>query len=190
MSCGIVQRLERWKGNSYMECNGYVLIYKPNHHMAFSNGCVYEHILKAEEKLGRKLIEGEVVHHIDSNRKNNDTDNLMIFDSAKSHAAYHRGIEAVKRGDVWHCEDNEKCKCPICGRKKFINAELCGDCHRRNQRKNIPSKEDLLNLLIKEEKTFVSVGNIYGVSDNAVRKWCVSYGIPKTSKEIKKLRTS
>ena len=158
--------------------------------MSFSNGCVYEHILKAEEKLGRKLVAGEVVHHIDRNRKNNDVDNLMIFDSAKSHAAYHGGIKAVKIGDVWHCEDNEKCKCPICGKKKFINSALCGECYRKSQRENMPEKDDLWNLLIERGKTFVAVGNIYGVSDNAVRKWCVSYGIPKTSREIKKLRVS
>ena len=166
------------------------MIYKPNHHMAFSNGCVYEHILKAEEKLERKLVPGEVVHHIDENRKNNDTDNLLVFDSAKSHALYHAGIKAVKYGDVWHCEDNdEKYKCPICGKKRFINAAMCRECYNKNQRKNIPSKDELLDLLIKKGKTFVAIGNAYGVSDNAVRKWCVSYGIPKTSKEIKKLRT-
>jgi uncharacterized protein YjcR len=30
------------------------------------------------------------------------------------------------------------------------------------------------------------IGEQYGVSDNAVRKWCKHYNIPSTKKEIKK----
>ena len=51
-----------------MLLNGYECVYMPNHHKAFDNGCVYEHILKAEEKLKRELKDEEVVHHIDFNK--------------------------------------------------------------------------------------------------------------------------
>lgn len=36
---------------------------------------------------------------------------------------------------------------------------------------------DELELLVKTY-SFVHIGKLYNVSDNAVRKWCVSYGIP------------
>lgn len=30
----------------------------------------------------------------------------------------------------------------------------------------------------KDLKSFVQVGNKYNVSDNAVRKWCITYELP------------
>ena len=32
-----------------MITNGYVLLYRPDHPRAMSNGCVYEHIVQAEK---------------------------------------------------------------------------------------------------------------------------------------------
>jgi len=43
----------------------------------------------AEQMLGRKLHPGEVVHHIDGDKRNNSPDNLMILDSQKEHARLH-----------------------------------------------------------------------------------------------------
>lgn len=73
-------------GNSYTK-------YKQNH----------LHRIVAEQKLGRKLIIGEIVHHIDGDKKNNSPGNLEVLTQskhAKLHAlAYHenrrnRGIES------------------------------------------------------------------------------------------------
>ena len=33
--------------------------------------------------------------------------------------------------------------------------------------------------------SFKDIGRNYGISDNAVRKWCKQYGIPHTKKELK-----
>lgn len=49
----------------------------------------HTHRVVAEKMLGRKLLKGEVVHHIDKNKRNNKPENLMIFKSQKDHAAWH-----------------------------------------------------------------------------------------------------
>lgn len=49
----------------------------------------HTHRIVAEQILGRKLLPGEVVHHIDGNKRNNLPTNLMIFDSQEKHAAWH-----------------------------------------------------------------------------------------------------
>ena len=50
---------------------------------------VHEHRLVAEEKLGRKLRMGEVVHHIDRNKRNNAPENLEVFKSQADHVKWH-----------------------------------------------------------------------------------------------------
>lgn len=49
----------------------------------------HTHRVVAEQKLGRKLIKGEVVHHIDENKRNNHPDNLIVFSSQSEHAKWH-----------------------------------------------------------------------------------------------------
>lgn len=56
----------------------YKQLYKPNHHRADITGMVPVHILVAEEALGRSLEKGEIVHHKDFDKLNNDVDNLLF----------------------------------------------------------------------------------------------------------------
>lgn len=47
------------------------------------------HRVVAEQMLGRKLLPGEVVHHLDGNKQNNDPENLYVFASQAEHAEWH-----------------------------------------------------------------------------------------------------
>lgn len=50
----------------------------------------HTHRIVAEQILGRPLKPGEVVHHIDRNKRNNNPDNLMVFASQADHAKWHK----------------------------------------------------------------------------------------------------
>jgi hypothetical protein len=49
----------------------------------------HEHRVVMEEKLGRRLLPGEIVHHKDENTRNNDPDNLELLPSQSDHAKVH-----------------------------------------------------------------------------------------------------
>lgn len=48
------------------------------------------HRVIAEKKLGRKLRNGEVVHHIDRDKKNNSMKNLWVYKNQAEHDEVHR----------------------------------------------------------------------------------------------------
>ncbi|MEI8142846.1 MAG: HNH endonuclease signature motif containing protein [Chitinophagia bacterium] len=50
----------------------------------------HTHRIVMEEMIGRKLLPGEVVHHIDEDKRNNNPSNLMLFASQAEHAAHHK----------------------------------------------------------------------------------------------------
>lgn len=70
--------------------------------------------------------------------------------------------------------------CVHCGEKcKRLNVQFCSSkCYREDEKKknNIPKVPEILTAF-KSFKNFVQVGKHFGVSDNAVRKWCENYGI-------------
>lgn len=75
-----------WRGGRYIEPKkGYVMIRKPEHPRARANGYVLEHILVAEEILGRPLKPEEEIHHINENRADNRPENLKVYENHKEH---------------------------------------------------------------------------------------------------------
>ena len=80
----------KWKGGRSVSSHGYVLIRLPEHPKANKHGYVYEHILVAENKIGRPLKKGEIVHHLDENKQNNGPSNIHISKSIAHHKFHHR----------------------------------------------------------------------------------------------------
>ncbi len=54
-----------------------------------TNG-THVHRLVAEQILGRKLLPGEVVHHINSDKRDNRPENIMVFKNQAEHARWHK----------------------------------------------------------------------------------------------------
>ena len=74
-------------------------------------------------------------------------------------------------------------RCERCGAEITHKAKLCVECASLASRKvDRPSRDELKNLI--REKPFTHIAKDYSVSDNAIRKWCDSYGLPSKKKEI------
>lgn len=88
-------------------------------------------------------------------------------------------VNDIKTHKIFYCKD--------CGCEITRKAERCESCSYKAARvvKDRPSKEELLQILIDEKGNFTKVGKQFGVTDNAVRKWCRTYEIPFRSSEYK-----
>lgn len=77
----------------------------------------------------------------------------------------------------------------IAERKFLIQQLVVKKCSNKikgfNNRKPRPSREELKQLIRTE--SFLSIGRIFNVSDNAIRKWCIAENLPKSKTEIKKI---
>lgn len=81
---------DSWKGGRTKQSSGYVYVKKPDHPRALRVGdYVLEHILVAEDYIGRYLREGEIIHHINGIKDDNRVCNLYIT-SPREHLKMHR----------------------------------------------------------------------------------------------------
>lgn len=71
-----------WKGGRRVE-DGYVLVYKPFHPHAKSNGYVREHTFVMCNILGRRLLPNEEVHHKNGDRADNRIENLELWSTSQ-----------------------------------------------------------------------------------------------------------
>lgn len=155
----------------YMHRSGYVMVYYPNHPHAWKgSGCVLLHRLAMENHLGRILDPSEVVHHKDDDRLNNDISNLEVMTPVR-HAKHHRPPKPHYVCDT--CEKEFQSK-----KKKHAKVYCSRDCYKVSCSKTKrPTKEELADLIWKHPTS--RLASHFGVSSNAVAKWCKKYGINK-----------
>jgi hypothetical protein len=80
----------RWKGGTYRRPDGYIYEYAPDHPAAGrAKGYVLQHRLVMEAKLGRPLLDTELVHHINEVKDDNRPENLEIYERP-AHIRHHK----------------------------------------------------------------------------------------------------
>lgn len=103
----------------------------------------------------------------------------------RCHREIHAGVTELPENCVRFNEDyadiiklrtKEFDQCPVCGEEKNKRQKFCSTtCSQQTQKKFDVSKEEL-EVLVKDH-TYRHIGEMFGVSDNAIKKRCKSLGI-------------
>lgn len=114
----------RWNGGVKTHAHGYRLIACPNHPYKDKQGYVREHRLVMEAVMGRFLVPGEEVHHLDGNKQNNDPKNLIYCATKQEHLMkYHKegGKKTwFKKGQISLNKNGKEIPCTICGEMIYV----------------------------------------------------------------------
>ncbi len=86
-----------WNGGKYVDVHGYVMKHIDIPRYETANGWESyrkEHTLIIENELNRNLIKGEIIHHVDGNRQNNELSNLWLSDNT-GHRNAHQSLQVI-----------------------------------------------------------------------------------------------
>ena len=82
----------------------------------------------------------------------------------------------------------KKFYCSECGKEISKGSTKCIACESKSRivplEKMLVSREQLKDLI--RNKSFAQIGRDFGVSDNAIRKWCEKFDLPRKKSEIAK----
>lgn len=92
------EKNKNWNGGRFIR-NGYIEVYAPDHPRRGTRNYMYEHIIIMENHLGRYLEPGEVVHHKDLCKTNNDIDNLLLMTHSEHMKLHHQINRERKKGN-------------------------------------------------------------------------------------------
>ena len=108
-----------------------------------------------------------------------------------------RSVRAINLGQSWWDENTKypirqffthnqqkHYYCSRCGKEINTNSRYCQDCGHIVQRKTDRPNRDQLKKLIRT-LPFTKIAEIYGVTDNAIRKWCDAEKLPRKKSQIK-----
>ena len=126
--------------------------------------------------------------------------NLTFKEIADKYHTSTRTITRLNQGYTFHNDDltyplrnkpsqsslyqKQHSYCIDCGKEITLHAKRCSNCDKIAQRiVERPSREQLKQMI--RQMSFVQIGKEYGVSDNAIRKWCISMNLPSKKSDIK-----
>lgn len=127
------------------------------------------------------------INHIDHDKDNNSLENLELLTHSENQ---------IKSAKFYGKAIKPRCKC--CGKKMCHNSKFvyCRKCRKTDgiikkykyspklhlRKVERPCKKDLAGMIL--DMSFLEISRQYGVSDNAVRKWCKYYDLPFRKRDI------
>ena len=168
----------------------------PNCHATTESYCRNKYLFIDELELVQHVKEGNSINsyfkqHGLNNSSANYTRAYQILQD--NNINYNNPTRSSQIGQVETSPDFKKITklntCIDCGVLIGELAIRCKACEMKRRQKECietrPSRDELLKEIA--ESSFAAVGRKYNVSDNAIRKWCKTYGLPTHIKEIKQL---
>lgn len=104
-----IERNKKYRHESMTDSRGYIKIW-------VGDRKVHEHVHLAEQRLGRRLRRGEMVHHINGIRNDNRPQNLLVCT-----VSYHNDLHWRMR--YQYCEDHPEYAGPILEADKLFMTE-------------------------------------------------------------------
>ena len=137
------------------------------------------------EKCGIDTWNGNLItlelHHKNGNHKDNNLENLEIL-CPNCHSQT-ENFRFKNKAHIHNGDDVGRDICTFCNKNyKLSSAKMCLECRKKEREKNIPPKETIKALIRKNP--FTVIARMYGVSDNAIRKWCKKYELPYKTSDI------
>ena len=86
-------------------------------------------------------------------------------------------IEQIKTKQIFYCK--------YCGTEVYYGNDCCSKCAAIKSRiVERPNRNQLKEMI--RTTSFTKIGQQYSVSDNAIRKWCETYNLPRRKSDINK----
>lgn len=132
---------------------------------------IYEHKLVAEFATGTRLGSKLHVHHKNRDKSDNRADNLQVVTEEEHDFIHHGQRSMMVKCDV--CNKSFERKNSHLNRNKhnFCSQQCMAMGYRKV--KNRPTKDELAQLI--ENNSFLAIGRMFGVTDQAIRKWAKQY---------------
>ena len=154
---------------------------------------------------GYNIVENNITIHtlyrtnkidVENIQKDLIVTNLSLKDIANKYNVSISTVSRINNGQVYKDEKNiyplrqiyqkhQEYFCIDCGQKISYGSIRCNKCAGLFKRTNVPISRNELKNLIRNE-SFSAIGRKYNVTDNAIRKWCDKYFLPRQKSIIKK----
>lgn len=156
--------VDRWKQHQYKSLNSKELAYNSAIHQAMRKYGI--------ENFVFEIIEECSIDELDEKER---------YWISKLNTLSPNGYNILEGGQK--VRKVEPPKCIDCGCEISKNAKRCRACQIKNQTKDRPEPLELAQMII--ENGFEKTGRFFGVSGNAIKKWCKFYNIPHIKSDLK-----